>query len=301
MPDQPPAARRNLVVVRAGRGSLHPHWLDAGQNRSWDLLVSLYDADASFTHPDDVRIVRQHGGKWDGLHALFAGTDILDRYDYVWLPDDDIATTSPCIDAIFVAMRQHGLDVAQPSLTHDSYFSHFAFMSCPGFHLRYANFIEIMVPCLQVGLLKAVLDDFRDTLSGFGLDYIWCRLSPDSRYKAAIIDSITVHHTRPIGRALRSYMKTSAVVAEDEEQILRARYAVRGRIRPLIYAAIDTGGRLRQGRVRLGLATAAAYLRARREFTVQESPIWKILQLLRRQLTHRLDLSQLQRRGDHGG
>ena len=154
-------ARRNLVVVRAGRNSLHPQWLDAGSQRNWDLVVSLYDPDARFYHDADIAVVEKRGGKWDGLHALFAQSDLLDRYDYVWLPDDDIAACSSDIDAIFDAMRQYDLDVAQPSLTRDSYFSHFALMSCPGFALRYTNFVEIMVPCLKVELAASSAGGFQ--------------------------------------------------------------------------------------------------------------------------------------------
>ena len=169
-------------------------------------------------------------------------------------------------------------------------------MSCPAFALRYANFIEIMVPCLKASLLRTVLEDFKDSMSGFGMDYIWCRLSADNRYKAAIIDRVAVRHTRPIGKALRGRMAKSGVVAQDEEQILRARYDVRGRIRPLIYAAVDSSGRLRKGCARLGFAMALAYLKVYWQFTSQESASWKIVQLVRRQATQKLDLSRLQRR-----
>lgn len=89
----------------------------------------------------------------------------MSRYDYVWLPDDDIAARSADIDAIFDAMRHYELDIAQPSLTRDSYFTHFVLMSCPGFVLRYTNFVEIMVPCVKVGLLRTVLEDFKDSMS----------------------------------------------------------------------------------------------------------------------------------------
>lgn len=288
-------ARRNLVVVRAGKNSLHPKWLDAGRHRNWDLVVSLYDPDARFDNGPDVPVVIQRGGKWDGLYALFSQSDILDRYDYVWLPDDDINACSADIDAIFDSMRQYDLDVAQPSLTRNSYFTHFALMSCPGFVLRYTNFVEIMVPCLKVNLLRIVLEDFKYSMSGFGLDYIWCRLSDNPRYKAAIVDRVAVRHTRPIGRVLRSQMAKNGIIAEDEEQVLRSCYEVEGRIRPLIYAALDERGRLHQGCRRLGLAMAMAYLSVYRQFTVQESASSKILQLFRRQATRKLDLTQLKR------
>ncbi len=287
--------RKNLVVVRAGKNSLHPDWLDAGADRNWDLVVSCYDPQAHFDHGEDILIVQQPGGKWNGLYPLLAQTDILSQYDYVWLPDDDIATSSSAIDAIFDAMRRHDLDVAQPSLTRDSYFTHFACMSCPGFQLRYTNFVEIMVPCVKTSLVRTILEDFKDSMSGFGMDYIWCRLSEHARYKAAIFDQVAVRHTRPIGRNLRANMANRGVDANVEGQTLRERYNVPRRIRPVIYAAIDARGRLRTSCKRLGVAMAWRYLTVYAEFTVQESASWKILQLVRRQITGRPDLSQLKR------
>lgn len=56
-------ARRNLVVVRAGKNSLHPQWLDDGRQRNWDLVVSVYDPDAQFVHDADIAVVEKRGGK----------------------------------------------------------------------------------------------------------------------------------------------------------------------------------------------------------------------------------------------
>ncbi|MGD0562111.1 MAG: hypothetical protein ABSA66_03390 [Roseiarcus sp.] len=291
--------RKNLVVVRAGKNSLHPRWLNGEQGRNWDLVVSLYDPDARFQHPDDVVVVARRGGKWDGLHAFFANCDILSRYDYIWLPDDDIETSASAINAIFDDMRRHALDAAQPSLTRNSYFSFFALTSCPGYLIRYTNFIETMAPCLKSSVLQAVLADFEGSMSGFGLDYIWCRLSHDNRFKAAILDHIAVRHTRPVGGSLRGVMEKSGVSAEDEERKLYARYNIRylpkKKIVPLVYAAIDLRQRRRIGSVRLGLEMAAAYLSVFPEFTAQEDAGRKIKQFIQRQFIRRVDLSQLQR------
>ena len=288
--------RRNLVVVRAGRNSLHPGWLDAGARRNWDLAVSVYDPEARFDHAPDVAIVSREGGKWDGLFAYFAQSDALSRYDYVWLPDDDLAANSASIDAMFDAMRRYDLDIAQPSLTRDSYFTHFLFLSCPGFRLRYVNFIEIMAPCLKSRLLAKVLDDFRGSMSGFGMDYVWCRLSDQPRDKAAILDEVAVRHTRPVGKALRGAMAARGLDAKAEERLIRARYGIEGKIRPVVYAAIDSAGHRRDGAAALGFAMAKGYLSAYREFGPQESASFKIVQLLRRQLVEKADLTPLKRR-----
>src|SRR6185437_9031809 len=106
----------------AGRNSLHPMWLEGPEERTWDLIVSVYDAEAQFDPRDDVQMVTKRGGKWDGLYALFADGELLSRYEYFWLPDDDIAARTEDINAIFAAMRRYKLEVAQPALTRDSFF-----------------------------------------------------------------------------------------------------------------------------------------------------------------------------------
>ncbi|MCW2316495.1 hypothetical protein M2322_002043 [Rhodoblastus acidophilus] len=289
------SGRKNLVVVRAGKNSLHPRWLAGATPRSFDLIVSRYDAAAAFDHGPDVRVVLRPGGKWDGLHAVLSEPGLLDGYDYILLPDDDLDMTAADIEAIFAAMRRHDLDVAQPALSWDSYFSHFSVLACPGFGLRYVNFVEIMAPCLRRDVLEKILPEFAHTMSGFGLDYVWCRLSEDPRRRAAILDSIPVRHTRPIGRVLRGHMAKQGVVAEDEEAVLRARFGVTGRHRPLFYAAIDASGRRIEGRGALALRMALAYAKVYRKLGMQEPPLRNIMTILRRQLTRRPQLTPLRR------
>jgi hypothetical protein len=289
------SGRTNLVVVRAGKNSLHPRWLDGAERRSWDLIVSLYDPQACFDHGPDVRTVIRRGGKWDGLHAVLGEKGALDGYDYILLPDDDLDMRAADIEGVFAAMRRHDLDVAQPSLSWDSYFSHFSVLSCPGFTLRYVNFVEIMAPCLRRDVLEKILPEFAHTMSGFGLDYVWCRLSDHPHLRAAILDSIAIRHTRPIGRVLRGHMAKQGVIAEDEEQVLRARFGVTGRHRPLFYAAIDDTGRRIEGLGALALRMAWAYARVYGKLGMQESPLGNIMKLLRRQLTRRPQLTPLRR------
>jgi hypothetical protein len=78
------------------------------------------------------------GGKWEGLHAFFAEhPGILNLYDWVWLPDDDIDTTATTINSLFDLMDEQRLDLAQPSLSWDSYYTYFATLNNPRFKLRY--------------------------------------------------------------------------------------------------------------------------------------------------------------------
>jgi hypothetical protein len=291
--------RRNLVIVRAGVNSLHPNWIVSPyQDRNFDLIVSYFDKGAFEKHcdQDGVTPLFKPGGKWDGIYATLEWVgDSIDCYEYIWLPDDDIDTDAATVNRLFDEMHRYGLAVGQPSLTADSYFTHFLFINCPGLALRFTNYVEIMVPCLSLPLLKAVRHHFCDTMSGFGLDYIWCRLKEAGRFRSGIIDSISVKHTRPVGKVLLGSMASKGISAKSEEARLNEYYGISERITPLSYAALMERGMKISGVRKTGIVMFALHLKS----IVQISPkkrhyrFGRLIQLMRRQLTRRLVLENL--------
>lgn len=291
--------RTNLVVVRAGGNSLHGSWLELPYaRRNYDLVVSYYDeaAFATFQPAAGVAAALVKGGKWDGLFRTLRDLD-LDGYDYVWLPDDDIAIAATGVNAIFDLCRENGLALAQPALTRASYFSHFVFSQCPGFRLRYTNYIEIMAPCLSRAVLLRALPFFHDTMSGFGLDYIWCRWPESGAFRAAILDTVAMHHTRPVGRVLKAAMATSGrPAATVEEQRLKDMFALDRRIVPIVFAGILQDGDPVLGRFATGRRMCVAWWKDRAAFRDPREARHGILKVARRQLAKPLDMSTLQPR-----
>lgn len=289
--------RRNLVVVRAGQASLHGHWLALPYaQRNYDLLVSFYDEDAfsAFVAEEGTAAVLVKGGKWDGLYRTLSGFD-TDAYDYFWLPDDDIAATVADVNAIFDLCRGNGLALAQPALTRDSYFSHFIFNQCPGFRLRYTNYIEIMVPCLSREILLRALPLFRETTSGFGLDYIWCRWPESGAFRAAILDQVAVHHTRPVGKVLKAAMAAAGhPAATVEEQRLKEQFGLDERTVPLSFAGILDNGKPVTGRIAMGMRMCLIWWRDRRAFRDRREALRGIAKVARRQIVKPLELSTLE-------
>src|SRR5262245_57723810 len=98
---------RNLVIVRAGDRSLHDAWREGARAGHYDLIVSYFGSDTErYRSPEEHR-VDYKGGKWDGIHAVFAADpSLLDRYEYFWLPDDDIEADSSSVAEIFESMRE---------------------------------------------------------------------------------------------------------------------------------------------------------------------------------------------------
>jgi hypothetical protein len=235
--------RRNLVVVRAGDSSLHPNWLPASGERSWDLIVSYFGDDPDRFRQPDVTRIDGKGPKWPGLHAvLSANIDLVRQYDYIWLPDDDIACRSEDIDGLFAAMRRHNLSLGQPALSPKSHFSWCITLRNPMTRLRWTNFVETMVPCFQSDLLIRCLPMLTPYISGWGLDWVWPQAA-GSDGRAAIIDSVAVTHTRPFGGPNYKFLEARGLSAFSELADVTRSYGIKDHVSRI--SAILTRGGLR--------------------------------------------------------
>jgi hypothetical protein len=203
MPDISSSSPRLLVVVRAGKRSLHAGWIGLEGRQDFTLAVAAYERlDESPLYPN-VNYRDILGNKIRGYSRLFESEPaLLEDYTHIALIDDDIRTDALDIGRCFQAGIEHGLEIWQPSLTWDSHFSYAVVLRNPVTHLRYCNFIEMMCPFFTVAALRRALPLFslgHET----GIDRFWCCLSDDPAFKYAVIDSVTVTHTRPIGTTAR--------------------------------------------------------------------------------------------------
>lgn len=192
--------RRNLVVLRAGDDSLHEHWLTGPAPRNWDLVVSYFGDDPHRYRTGDTLRLDRKGPKWPALHHVLTVdlAESIDDYDYIWLPDDDLATDTTTINELFEYAARYRLSLSQPALTEDSYYTHEITLVDRRFELRYTNFVEIMAPCFRREFLLRCLPTFDGTRTGWGLDFHWPRFAADTS-SIAIVDAVTVRHTRPVG------------------------------------------------------------------------------------------------------
>jgi hypothetical protein len=198
-----PRRSRNLVVVRAGDRSLHPQWIAAGR-RDFDLFVSYYGREPRRYADDADYYEVRRGPKWPCLAGLLREhAAVVEGYDCVWFPDDDLAADGPTIDRMFAYFHAHRLNLAQPALTHDSYYTWRTLLQDPDCHLRYTRFVEIMAPMFSRAALRVCARTFTESPSGWGLDWVWPKLCRDaSLERLAVIDATPVRHTRPCGGEL---------------------------------------------------------------------------------------------------
>jgi hypothetical protein len=213
------APSSTLAVVRCGDNSQHLSW--AAKERRFDVAVSYFGDKPSKAFPEARFVHRWKGGKWDGVFQFFeAFPETLSAYEYFWFPDDDIVASPTDVNRLFELGRQHRLNAFQPSLDTQSYYSHLITLNHPSFILRFTNFIEIMVPVIRAELLMKTLPMLKSSRSGFGLDFLWPKLAMElsgNFQTAAIIDSVSVCHTRPVGGSLQQLMrKVGGMSAVDE-------------------------------------------------------------------------------------
>lgn len=192
--------RRNLVFARFGATSVHPYWLaEPAADRNWDLQLSTWIQDLAGLTDGDFPVHVDAGVKWGCIGRFFAARpELLDRYDYVHFPDDDLLFEAGSISRIFAICREHSLKIAQPAMRISSYASYPLVFECPAFRLRYANFVEPMGPVISTGHLRALLPYFTHWQTGWGLDDFWTLMMGNPRWAAAIIDSEPMLHIRPL-------------------------------------------------------------------------------------------------------
>jgi hypothetical protein len=191
----------NLVIVRAGKHSLHPAWIDGTGNErpDFDLLVAAYDEDAMKEDVEHVKYRHIPGSKVSGWNTVlneYAG--LVDTYRRIALIDDDIESDTRTLNRCFAIGKAHDLSLWQPSLSHDSFATYGASLQNERFLLRHVNCIEMMCPFFTIRTLRKMSPLFSLGLES-GIDLVWCSAVREMGGKCAIVDACAVTHTKPVG------------------------------------------------------------------------------------------------------
>ena len=186
-----------LVISRIGANSLHRSWLP--QDGAFDVLLSCYDQAVPPECGHGTMFEYRAGAKVAGYGQVLRDYEgLIRQYRYVALFDDDLAIDATSMAQLFRIADAQGLKIAQPALDHKSYFTYACLLQHKGFTLRHVNFIEMMCPFFRSDVLLDVAFLFE---LGFesGIDLIWSALAHEAPQDFAVIDSVPVRHTRPVG------------------------------------------------------------------------------------------------------
>jgi hypothetical protein len=231
---------RNLIVLRAGDASLHREWI-AGARRHFEIFISYYGRTPDRWREDADHYEMRPGPKWPCLGELLAAhPEILERYDCVWFPDDDLSVATETINRMFAFFHAHDLSLAQPALTRNSYHTWNTLLQEPQCELRYMRFVEVMAPMFSREALRVCAPSFGESRSGWGLDWVWPLLCERAGLqRIAVIDATPVWHTRPLGgelyrnHALDPRNDAARVIGKYGLQEIRAlaKYSVLSRVK----------------------------------------------------------------------
>lgn len=165
----------------------------------FDYLIFRYD-NTSFDEPifNKCEFILEPGIKWYFAKKYLTPERVNNyRYIFFWDEDIDILDLSP--KRLIGIMRHNNLQLAQPCLTPDSYYSHKIVLKDPSSAVgRYTDFVEVMAQIYENSTWQKFWPyiECGSNFWGWGYDYHIrdvCKLS-----NMGIVDSEPVRHTKPV-------------------------------------------------------------------------------------------------------
>lgn len=143
------------------------------------------------------------------------------KYNYIGVIDDDIIFKISEFNYMLHVAKSHDLDVFQPSISRDSFYSHRKFINRSNCIITNTTWVEIMAPFYKKELLEACGEYFNLSISSQGLD---CFMMPvlqriHNMNNTAIIHTAVIKHTRPIRTHLRTY--SNGLTGLQEIELIR--------------------------------------------------------------------------------
>ncbi len=212
-------AKKYLILSPTGADDLYQKEWVRGR-RDFDVMLVNY-SDSPGKHFDICDYYFEAKGfKFEVIkEAIESNIELIKKYDFIWLPDDDLKIKSLEINTLFQICRQYNLALAQPSVIRGEIIHSFLRRR---FHciLRYVNFVELMCPVFSREALFKVLDTFTINRSAYGIDWLWAERLKKER--VAVIDAVGVHHKRKLfsGKIYKKFNSLGISPKEDAIEIL---------------------------------------------------------------------------------
>jgi len=201
-PEKRAAAKRNLVICRAGDRSVHRSWLGSQSTRSYDVWLDLAGGDpAQYAGDPAVISVAKGGPNWPRIAALASErAEELLRYEAVFVPGDDILASSAEVDRLFEIFHARRLELAQPAMRAGSSHRSPAMLENRAFELRTVSAVEADAPIFSRDAFARCPPGF----AGIAPAGAWPALAKASPEGVAVLDAVPVFRTRasePFARA----------------------------------------------------------------------------------------------------
>ena len=210
--------KKYLVISTIGDESLHSEWIQNDPN--FDLVLLYYGDKKEIAKEYTKQTPYVYMAKGEKYHLLksfiLSEQEFISQYSYIWLPDNDVSISTEDINKMFLLAEQYKLLLAQPAMI--GHVSHRITLPQPNTLLRFTNFVEVLAPLMSLDTLMLVKDTFDENYSGWGYDFLWPYLLEYPQDKIAIIDSIVMKHTKPVGT---DYSRFPIHPSLESEEMLR--------------------------------------------------------------------------------
>lgn len=222
----------NLVCIPAGSNSKHKDWNELHTNHNFDLCLLEWEPNNFLDKNTENAKYRLNFSFKDTrirfkMFSQFVEDNDLSQYKRIFWVDDDIETSPPQIEEFLNLCEEYNFDLAQPSLTRDSYFTYPITVSRQNLKFRLTNTVEIMMPCFTQRALNEILDVFKSSKYGYGwgMELMWDkRLHKEQGIsifggRIGIIDQCAFKHGRPIGNNGLYFLGSPQEEIQDYERI----------------------------------------------------------------------------------
>lgn len=226
----PDAARRPfLVFVVPDGGKVSPLTRLESMPRNFDIAVRFYrEPSQNEALLEEAEFVMTGGlSKFHSAGLFIEACKLSSAYEgYLFLDGDlefDIRELSGFLNFAHAA----GLDLAQPSLTRDSYTYWKLAYHQPAFLFRQTTFVEVMAPYLSRRALSKTLATFTKSISTYGLDLVWPSLIGSDAI--GIVDAFQMRHRERVDHTsgkFYQYLRSIGVDLDEEERRLLEEYGV---------------------------------------------------------------------------
>ena len=196
----------------------------------FDIVVFDYGSNVPYDQYYDIKFDVNTECKGD---LFVQGIDTIlntyGKFDRMCFFDDDIVIKISMIETLFELAKDHKLDLFQPSLSHDSYYSH-KFTLTQGKGMRNIDWVEVMMPGFSYEFTTKlheqlkILDLKYNIKSGWGIDkYTFPHILNSMDGTCMISDDIVASHINPVASKNRIF--SNGKNAHQELELIKRHYS----------------------------------------------------------------------------
>ena len=215
-PTQGTKNRPYLAIIRCG---VNHSLIDDCGNRNFDIALNPFASPNTLCLEHYEYLYAGGMNKYKAAYQ-FLNDSISNKYKGFIFLDDDVEITYSHLNDFLEYCSVHGFRLAQPSLSHDSFFSHRHLVNASKRGWRFVRTVEVMCPYFSNGALNIAIRTFDLSYSTWGLDIAWSRLFD---FDPVVVDEFTIKHTQPTDSsgAFYRYMRRIGVSPQQESKRLR--------------------------------------------------------------------------------